>query len=51
MVLSVVKKIDSKPLGDLMEDLNEPENVTGRIIFMSMFNDVAWDAKEMMNCV
>ena len=23
----------------------EPENFTGRIIFMSMFNDVVWDAK------
>ena len=23
----------------------EPENFTGRIIFMSMFNDIVWDAK------
>ena len=23
----------------------EPENFTGRIIFMSMFNNIAWDAK------
>ena len=23
----------------------EPENFTGRIIFMSMFNDIIWDAK------
>ena len=23
----------------------EPENFTGRIIFMSMFNDVVWDAE------
>ena len=23
----------------------EPENCTGRIIFMSMFNDIVWDAK------
>ena len=27
----------------------EPENFTGRIIFMSMFNDFVWDAKGMMN--
>ena len=24
---------------------SEPENCTGRIIFMSMFNDIIWDAK------
>ena len=23
----------------------EPENITGRIIFMSMFNDIVWNAK------
>ena len=23
----------------------KPENFTGRIIFMSMFNDIVWDAK------
>ena len=23
----------------------EPENFTGRIIFVSMFNDIVWDAK------
>ena len=23
----------------------EPENFTGRIIFMSIFNDIVWDAK------
>ena len=23
----------------------EPENLTGKIIFMSMFNDIVWDAK------
>ena len=23
----------------------EPENLTGRIIVMSMFNDIVWDAK------
>ena len=24
----------------------EPENFTGKMIFMSMFNDIVWDAKE-----
>ena len=24
----------------------EPENFTGRIIFMSMFNDIVWDSKK-----
>ena len=23
----------------------EPENFTGRVIFMSMFNDIVWDAE------
>ena len=29
----------------------EPENFTGRIIFMSMFNDIVWGAKGKMNYV
>ena len=29
------------------ELLCEPENVTGRIIFMSMFNDIVWSAKRI----
>ena len=30
----------------MMRELQcEPENFTGRIIFMSMFNDTVWDAK------
>ena len=30
----------------MMRELQcEPDNVTGRIIFMSMFNDIVWDAK------
>ena len=33
------------------ELLFEPENFTSRTIFMSMFNDIVWDAKEMMNYV
>ena len=28
-----------------LENYSEPENFTGRIIFMSMFNDIVWDAK------
>ena len=30
-------------MGELQCD---PENVTGRIIFMSMFNDIIWEKKE-----
>ena len=30
----------------MMRELQcEPENFTGRIIFMSMFNDIVWDEK------
>ena len=29
----------------------EPENFTGRIIFKSMLNEIAWDAKGKMNYV
>ena len=30
----------------MMEELQcEPENFTGRIIFISMFNDIVWNAK------
>ena len=33
-------------IGQIMrEGQCEPENFTGRIIFMSMFDDIVWDAK------
>ena len=35
-----------KEIQNNMSELQcEPENFTGRIIFMSMFNDIVWDAK------
>ena len=38
---AILKEIQNK-MGELW---CEPENFTGRIIFMSMFNDIVWDAK------
>ena len=36
----------------MMEQLQcEPENLRGRIIFMSMFNGIVWDAKGHDLCV
>ena len=33
-----------KQIQQMMKELQcEPENFTGRIIFMSMFNDIVWD--------
>ena len=29
----------------------EPEQFTGRIIFMSVYNDIVWGKKETKNCV
>ena len=39
--IGITKKIQSM----MSEFQCAPENLTGRIIFMSMFTDVAWDAK------
>ena len=34
--------------GEFLSRLSvEPENFTGRIIFMSMFNDISWGSKEI----
>ena len=30
----------------LVEMSTEPENFTGRIMFMSMFNDISWGSKD-----
>ena len=44
----------SEEVQELLLRLNEtPENFTGRILFMSMFNDISWNAqktKEVENC-
>ena len=37
----------SQEVQELLLRLNEtPENLTGRIIFMSMFNDISWGSKD-----
>ena len=37
----------SQGVQELLLRLNEtPENFTGRIIFMSMFNDISWGSKD-----
>ena len=40
-VLGLLEKIQKR----LTDPQCEPEHFTGRIIFMSMFNDFEWDAK------
>ena len=40
----------SQEVKDLLLRLNEtPENFAGRIIFMSMFNDISWGSKDNKN--
>ena len=39
-------------INDLLSDLGEtPETFTGRILFMSMFNDISFDKKDNEECV
>ena len=40
--VAILSEIQPMMMGKLQ---CEPENFTGRIIFMSMFNDIVWNAK------